>query len=129
MPNPNVSEIRLRGWYGEDADKVQATNIYTATSDDSDQIEHKFISAVDIAGQYVELVYFSAVKQIVAQNISSNTGVMFYADALTGAIVPQTVLAGEHISFCSPNVVLGLGLFAWDQGLPTDWHLAIIGER
>ena len=129
MPNPNVSEIRLRGWYGEDEDNAQLTHIYTSTTDSADQIEHKFVSAVGIAGQYVELAYFSAVKQIVAQNISSNTGVMFYADASTGAIVPQTVLAGEHISFCSPNVALGLGLFAWDQGLPTDWHLAITGEK
>ena len=129
MPNPNVSELRLRGWYGEDADKAQLTHIYSSITDSADQVEHKFIENVSWAGQYVELAHYSQVMQMIVQNMGNTDGVAFYVDSFTGAWVPQYVTAGEHISFCVPDVTLGIILFSWNADETTKWHLAFMGAR
>ena len=128
MPNPNNSELKLRALYGADDGVLQPTDIYSAMVDDSDQIEHKFVENVTVGGQYVELAHYSRVKQMIVQNTSDTaSGVVFYLDALTGAIVPELVLPEEHVSFCVPDVATGVMLYAWTD--PISWHLAFVGAK
>lgn len=130
MPNPNVSELRLRGWYGEDSDKAQLTHIYSSITDSADQVEHKFIENVDkLGGQYVELAHYSEVMQMIVQNMGNTDGVVFYVDSYTGSIILEYVGSGEHISFCVPDVATGIMLYAANNDELTKWHLAFMGAK
>lgn len=128
MANPNNSEMKLRAYYGADEDTLQPTDVYSAMVDDADQIEHKFVEAVPVGGQYVELAHYSQVRQMIVQNMDTvDSGVVFWVDAVTAAIVPMTVLPGEQISFCVPNVTTGVMLYALANTV--SFHLAFIGAR
>ena len=133
MPNPNYSELRLAIKYGEDPTAVigdgQDTNIYKAISDDSDEIDHKYVYAADIGGTYVELAHYTSVKQVVIQNMSNFNGQVFYIDATTGALVPDFLLPDEHISINDPDVTTGIMLYSIAVAEPSDWHLAICGRK
>jgi hypothetical protein len=133
MPNPNYSELRLVANYGEDDGAAipdgQSTNIYSAVSDDSDEIDHKFVYGVPIGGLYIELVHYSSVKQVVLQNISAFNGSTFYVDNTTGDLVPGFVLAGEHVSFCDPDITAGIMVYSIAAQDDTEWHMAICGSR
>lgn len=131
MPNPNLSELRMIAKYGEDGgnqDDAQNTNIYSAVSEDSDEIDHKFVYDVYLGGKYVELSHYASIKQIVIQNISGFWGVVAYLDNTTGAIVPDYVPPGEHISINDPSIV-GLMLYARFVLEAAEWHLAICGRK
>jgi len=128
MPNPNFSELILRGWYGPDSDSVQSTKLYSAVSEDSDQTDHKWVEDVPWAGRYVELAHYASVKQIVIQNDSILGGVIFFADATTASVVPEYVAAGEHVSFNNPDVGAGLMVYADVPGEIVTFHLVIIGS-
>jgi hypothetical protein len=133
MPNPNYSELRLIAKYGESVGANppdgQDTNIYKAISDDSDEIDHKFLYGVDWGGQYVELVHYASVKQVVVQNIGQTAGLVFYIDSGTTALVPNWVVGGQHISFCAPDTAIGMFMIAGDPDESTDWHLAFCGRK
>jgi len=128
MPNPNFSELSLHGKYGPDEDHLQSTKIYSAVSEDSDQTDHKYIEEVYLGGRYVELAHYASVKQVVVQNTSTFAGVCFHTDATTGAVVPQNVAAGEHVSINHPDVAAGMMLYARFILEASTWHLAIIGR-
>ena len=128
MPNPNFSEFHLRGAYGPDEDNLQSVKIYSAKSEDSDQTDHKFVEEVYVAGKYVELAHYASVKQVVVQNMSLFAGIVFHSDITTGAVVPQNVVAGEHVSINNVDVVAGIMLYAQNADEATEWHLAIIGS-
>ena len=128
MPNPNFSELILKGWYGPDTDHVQSTKIYSAVSEDSDQTDHKYVEEVYLGGKYVELAHYASVKQIVIQNISDVWGITFHADATTAAVVPDYLAPGEHISINNVDVTAGLMLYARFILEASKWHLAIIGR-
>ena len=128
MPNPNFSEMTLTGLYGPDEDNLQSTKIYSAVSEDSNETDHKYIEEVYLGGQYVELAHYASVRQIVIQNMSAFAGICFHTDATTGAIVPQNVAAGEHVSINHPNVTTGLMLYARFIVEATTWHLAVCGR-
>ena len=121
-------EVSAKGGYGPDVDHFQSIKPYSARSEDSDQTDHKYILEVYQAGKYVELAHYASVKQIVIQNDSAFQGVAFYTDNTTGALVPDYVDAGEHISINNPNVVTGLMLYAELADEATEWHLVIIGR-
>ena len=133
MPNPNYSELRLLGNYGDDPNASppdgQGVRIYSAVSDDSDEIDHKFVKEVYMGGKYVELAHYASVKQIVIQNISDVWGVIFYADATTAAVVPDYVAPGEHLSINNPDVAAGVMLYARFIVEASEWHLAICGRK
>lgn len=129
MSNPNFSEMALLGIYGPpDPNNLQSTKIYSAVSEDSDQTDHKYMEEVYLGGKYVELAHYASVKQIVIQNTSTFWGVSFHADAITGALVPDYVAPGEHISINNPDVTAGLMLYALFDTEASQWHLAIIGR-
>ena len=130
MPNPNMSEMLLMGNYGPDVDSAQPTKIYEAVSEDSDEIDHKYVEDVFVGGKYVELAHYASVKQVVIQNTSTFQGVAVYTDATTAALVPDYVRAGEHISINHPDVAAGIMLYARFGGNEdSTWHLAIIGRQ
>lgn len=138
MPNPNYSEFRLDATYGPDSadwnagglpSGSQNTNIYSAISTDSDEIDHKYVVAVPLGGLYIELAQYSSVVQVVLQNTSSFNGSTFYIDNTTGALVPGFVQADEHVSFCDPDVTAGIMLYSIAAQELTDWHIAIAGNR
>ena len=129
MPNPNYSELILHADYAEDEDNLQTTEIYQAISEDSDETDHKFVEEVYMGGKYVELAHYLSVKQIVIQNISDVWGVTFHADATTGALVPDYLAPGEHISINNPDVTAGLMLYARFILEASRWHLAICGRK
>ena len=129
MPNPNFHEMRLRAKYGESSTEIQKTQIYEAVSEDSDQVDHKYLENVPWAGMYVELAHYTDVKQVVAQNISLFNGIVHYIDNTTGALVPIFVLAGEAVSFCDPDVTAGIMLYSNADIEITKWHLAFMGAR
>ena len=128
MPNPNYSEFSLDAQYGPDEDTVQSTKIYTAKSEDSDQIDHKFVEEVYLGGKYVELAHYASVKQITIQNMSTFQGVCVHTDATTGAVVPDYVVAGEHISINNVDVTAGIMLYARFVLEASEWHLAVMGS-
>ena len=128
MPNPNYSEMSLKGIYGPDEDNTQSTKIYSAVSEDSNQIDHKFVEEVYWGGKYVELAHYASIKQIVIQNMSTFAGISFHADATTAAVVPDYVAAGEHITINNPDVAAGIMLFARFIAEASEWHLAIMGS-
>jgi hypothetical protein len=133
MPNPNASVLRLRIKYGEDPlDPVgdgQKPNNYDAVSDDSDEVDHKWVYGVPIGGTYVELAHYASVKQVVLMNTSIFNGATFYIDNTTGALVPGFVLPGEHVSFCDPDVTAGIMLYSIAVAEPSEWHIAICGRK
>ena len=133
MANPNRSVLELHATYGNDEDANpedgQTANIYEAISDDSDQIDHKFVYDVPIGGTYIELAHYTSIKQVVIQNMSNNNGSMFYADNTTGALIPDFISAGEHISICDPDVVAGIMLYSVAVQDETDWQIAICGKK
>ena len=126
---PDYSELALHADYGDDDDDIQTTEIYETISEDSDEIDHKFAKEVYRGGKYVELAHYASVKQIVIQNISSFWGITFHADATTGAVVPDRVAPGEHISINNPDVAAGLMLYARFVLEASEWHLAICGRK
>ena len=126
---PDYSELALHADYGDDDDDIQTTEIYETISEDSDEIDHKFAKEVYLGGKYVELAHYASVKQIVIQNISSFWGITFHADATTGAVVPDHVAPGEHISINNPDVAAGLMLYARFVLEASEWHLAICGRK
>jgi hypothetical protein len=126
MANPNYSEFRLDAVYGSDS---QSTNIYSAISEDSDEIDHKFVFAVPLGGLYIELAHYTSVKQVVLQNMSSFNGSTFYVDNTTADLVPGFVLADEHVSFNDPDVTAGIILYSIAAQELTDWHIAICGRK
>lgn len=128
MPNPNLSELKLRASYGPNEAEEQDINIYETTSEDSDQTDHKWVENVPWAGRYVELAHYASVKQIVIQCDCDFDGITFHADATTAAVVPDYVGAGEHISINHPDVTAGLMLYSESVDELTNWHLAIIGS-
>lgn len=133
MPNPNYSELRLLANYGEDPESTtpdgQGTRIYAAISDDSDEVDHKYVEEVYLGGKYVELAHYNSVKQIVIQNISDVWGVTFHTDATTAALVPDYVAPGEHISINNVDVTAGVMLYARFILEASKWHLAICGRK
>jgi hypothetical protein len=138
MANPNYTELRLRAMYGPiSADYIagglppssQSTNIYSAISEDSDEIDHKFVYSVPLGGLYIELAHYASVKQVVLQNISAFNGSTFYVDNTTGDLVPGFVVAGEHVSFNDPDVTAGIMLYSIAAQELTDWHLTICGRK
>jgi hypothetical protein len=134
MPNPNYSEFRLLANYGEDpytagVSDSQGTRIYPAISDDSDEIDHKWVYAAELGGTYIELAHYASVKQVTLQNMSAFNGVSFYVDGTTGALIPDFLLPGEHISFCDPDVATGIMLYSIAVAEPTDWLIAICGRK
>jgi len=130
MPNPNYSEMALIGAYGPDEDSFQSTKIYEAVSEDSDEIDHKYVEDVFVGGKYVELAHYTSVKQVLIQNTSTFQGVAVHVDATTAALVPDYVLGGEHISINHPDVAAGIMLYARFGGNEdSTWHLAICGRK
>lgn len=128
MPNPNYSSFLLTAQYGDSDDTSQNTNIYEAATDEMDQVENKYLYGVPAGGLYVELAHYSEVRQVVAQVLSdTQAGVIFWIDSQTGALVPEYVQAEEHVSFCVPDTVAGIMVYAWDED--TDWHLAFAGVQ
>lgn len=125
---PNFSELNLHGRYGPDEDSLQSTKIYSAVSEDSNETDHKYIKEVYWGGKYVELAHYASVKQIIIQNTSDFAAVSFHADATTGAVIPDYVAAGEHISINNPDVAAGIMLYARFILEATTWHIAIVGE-
>jgi len=123
--------MRLMIQYGEDASNQdgQSTCIYPAISDDSDEIDHKFVYGVDSGGQLVELAHYASVKQVVVQNIGATNGLIFYIDNTTGALVPNRVVPNQHISFCDPQTALGIWITAEGLQELTEWHFAFIGRK
>jgi hypothetical protein len=138
MPNPNYAELRLVANYGEDENATVSdgwgTRIYPAISDDSDEIDHKFVYQVPLGGLYIELAHYASVKQVVVQNMSTQAppnlfpGTMFYIDNTTGALVNDWIVGGEHMSFCDPDVTAGIMLYSIAAQELTDWHIAICGR-
>ena len=128
MPNPNYAEMALKGVYGPDEDTTQSTKIYSAVSEDSDQIDHKYVEEVYMGGKYVELAHYASVKQIVIENMSTFQGVCFHTDATTGAVVPDYVIAGEHVTINNPDCVAGIMLYARFILEASEWHIAIMGS-
>ena len=128
MPNPNYAEMALKGVYGPDEDTTQSTKIYSAVSEDSDQIDHKYVEEVYQAGKYVELAHYASVKQVVIENMSTFDGTTFHADATTAAVVPDYVIAGEHVTINNPDVAAGIMLYAQNEEEATEWHIAIMGS-
>ena len=137
MPNPNYSELRLLANYGEDATAPdgQGTMIYSAISDDSDEIDHKYIYEAELGGTYVELAHYASVKMVVAQNMTAFPGVVFHIDNTTGALIPDitcapvTGAAQERVTFCDPDVTAGIMLYSIAMAEMTNWHLIIIGRK
>jgi hypothetical protein len=134
MPNPNYSELRLMANYGQDDTRAsgdgQGTRVEVAASTDSDEVDHKYVEEVYLAGKYVELAHYASVKQIVIQNISEFWGVTFHADATTTAVVPDYIAPGEHISINNVDVTAGLMLYARFGGTEASrWELAICGRK
>ena len=129
MPNPNFSELALKGGYGPDGDNLQSVKIYSAVSEDSDETDHKYIEEVLFGGRYVELAHYASVKQIVIQNDAAVwSGITFHADATTAALVPVLVEAGEHTSINNVDTAIGLMLYAEEWDGVVDWHIVIIGR-
>jgi len=124
--------MRLMAKYGEDTGAAipdsQNANIPPAISDDSDEIDHKFIYEVYMGGKYVELDHYASIKQIVIQNISDVYGVIAYLDATTGFIVPDYIAPGEHLSINNPSNI-GMMLYARFVLEAAEWHLAICGRK
>lgn len=136
MANPNYSELILHAEYGPDEDGRQTCEIYEAISDDSDEIDHKFVYAVPIGGLYIELAHYTSVKQVILQNMSVAAppvfffnGATFYVDNTTGALIPDFVQAGEHISFNDPDVTTGIMLYSIAALEETDWEIIICGRK
>ena len=133
MANPNHSVLELRATYGEsttdDPEDGQTTNIYHAESYDSDEIDHKYIYSASMGGTYVELAHYVSVKQVVVQNMSSFNGSMFYIDNTTGALIPDFIMSGEHVSICDPDVTAGIMLYSIAAQEETDWQIAICGRK
>ncbi|MHA2064290.1 MAG: hypothetical protein ACXABY_07915 [Candidatus Thorarchaeota archaeon] len=138
MPNPNYSELRLLSKYGPDSAQYnlgglflqsQNQNVYVAVSEDSDEIDHKWVFDVPLGGLYIELAHYVSVKQVVLQNMSAFNGSTFYVDNTTGDLVPGFVLPGEHVSFCDPDVTAGIMLYSIAAQELTEWEMAICGRK
>ena len=138
MPNPNYSELRLLANYGEDADNndhMQGTRVYPAVSDDSDEIDHKFVYQAALGGTYVELAHYTSAKMVVVQNLTTFPGVVFHIDNTTGAFIPDLLTAPvtgasrERVTFCDPDVTAGIMLYSIAVEEMTDWHIVIIGRK
>ncbi len=130
MPNPNFSELEILCKYGQEEDmEEQTTRMYSAVSEDSDQLDHKYVHNTTIFGTYVELAHYTAVKQFVIQNIGQNPGYVIWMDSVTLAFAPEYLFPGDEISFCLPDVVLGVMLYSDSIEETTDWHIVMIGSQ
>lgn len=130
MPNPNFSELELLCTYGEtEGVEEQTTRMYSAVSEDSDQLDHKYVHNVTILGYYVELAHYTAVKQFVIQNIGTDPGYVMWFDSVTGALVPEYLTSKDEISFCLPDVALGVWIYSEDILDISDWHIVLVGSQ
>jgi hypothetical protein len=125
--------------YGEDATATtpdgQGTRVEVAASFDSDEIDHKYVYQVPLGGLYIELAHYASVKQVVLQNMSGFPGDTFYVDNTTGDLINDQLCAlpnpppNEHISFCDPDVTVGIMLYSIAALELTDWHIVIVGRK
>lgn len=136
MPNPNYSELRLIANYGLDPTATlsdgQPTRVEVAVSSDSDEIDKKYVYAAPLGGVLVELAHYASVKQVVIQCMATSsgaTGDIFYVDNTTGALVPEAIGVGEHVSFCDPDVTNGILLYSRAVAELMDYHIIIVGRK
>ena len=127
---PSYTEFKLTCKYNEDAlgIGVQDTNIELATTDDSDQLENKYLETDD-AFLYIPLDHYTAVNKVVIQNRLAAFLWCDYFDDVTGDnILVDMPAEDEFLSFSAPDEVAGIFLYDLTGQFGIAVHLTIYGE-
>ena len=127
---PSYTEFSLTCRYNEDdaGDGALDTNIELATTDDSDQLENKYLETPD-AFIFIPLGHYTAVNKVVIQNRLAATLWCDYFDDVTGDnIMVDMPGEDEFVSFCAPDEVAGIFLYDLTGQFGIAVHLTIYGE-
>ena len=131
MPNPNLSEYIIRCKYGPDADSLLDTKIVECLSDDSDQIENRYVYGI-VTRTCLTWMY-SRIKAVIVQDISNvtygtNWGINIeWHDAVYGGPINRD-LVNEYLVI---NAVDPAQNIAVSNVIPDTWaaaHIVIIGN-
>lgn len=125
---PSYTEFKTTVRYNEDDDGALSTNIELATTDDSDQLENKYI---ETAGNtiYIPLDHYTTVNKVVIQNRNNGPLWFDYVDAITtDVIIGEIGLEDGLISFCVPDTTAGIFLFDLIGLFGVAIHITIYGE-
>jgi hypothetical protein len=124
---PSYSELRIDCKYNEDAAGVQDTHIELAVTDDSDQVENKYIETTAWS-LFVPLDHYSEVRQVVVQNRQAAVLEYDYFDEVTGDnIIGDMLIENEFIVISKPDMTAGIFLYdpIFTEGIVL--HLTIYG--
>jgi len=125
---PSYTEFNLTCVYDETVDHTLSTNIELATTDDSDQLENKYIET-DSFFLYIPLDHYTAVNKVVIQNRLAAVLWCDYFDDVTGDnILVDLPTEDTFISFSAPDEVAGILLYDLTGQFGIAVHLTIYGE-
>jgi hypothetical protein len=124
---PSYSELAIDCKYNEDAAGVQDTHIELSVTDDSDQLENKYIETANWS-LFIPLDHYSEVRQVVIQNRQAAILEYDYFDEITtDNIIGDIPTENEFIVICKPDMTAGIFLYdpIFTEGIEV--HLTIYG--
>lgn len=126
---PSYSELRIDCKYNEDSAGagVQDTKIELSVTDDSDQLENKYIETTNWS-LFVPLDHYTEVRQVVVQNRQAAVLEYDYFDDDSGDnIIGDMQAENEFIIISKPDLTAGIFLYdpIFTQGVTL--HLTIYG--
>lgn len=127
---PSYTEFKVTCKYNEDilGENVQSTNIELATTDDSDQLENKYLETSDNS-LYIPLDHYTTVNKVVVQNRLAAVLWYDFFDAITADnILGDMPTEDSFISFCVPDQTAGIFLYDLTALNGIAVHLTIYGE-
>ena len=125
---PSYTEFRVLCKYNEDSDGVLDTNIELATTDDSDQLENKYLETTDNS-LYIPLDHYTTINKVVIQNrLAAVLWYDFFDDITTDNILGDMPTEDSFISFSAPDQVAGIFLYDLTGLNGIAVHLTIYGE-
>ena len=125
---PSYTEFKVKCKYNEDIDGVLDTNVELATTDDSDQLENKYIETEGFF-LFIPLDHYTTVNKVVIQNrIAGHLWYDYFDDITTDNIIGEMTLENQVISFSAPDQVAGIILFDLLNLWGIAVHITIYGE-
>lgn len=124
---PSYSELQIDCKYDEDADGVLDTHLELSVTDDSDQVENKYIETPNWS-LFVPLDHYTEVRQIVVQNRQVAILGYDYFDEISGDnIIGEMLIINEFIVISKPDLTAGLFLYDATFTHGVKCHLTIYG--
>ena len=127
---PSYTEFKVECKYNEDAlgEDAQTTNIELATTDDSDQLENKYLETDDNS-LYIPLDHYTTINKVVVQNrLAAVLWYDFFDDITTDNILGDMPTEDSFISASAPDQVAGIFLYDLTNLNGIAVHLTIYGE-